>query len=340
MESCTKVGHFYSPHMGKKKELERHYNKDCNTPCPQLIVPTKDQDFDGMLVNYVQYIKICSKLYEGWSVHNFNTSVVLGFRKKTFLAKKFVQTTIKKLYLINFYGKWSFVWEFFKFQDVVRWKCSFWLGKLFKRPIHSCLVPWATMPCLCRWSTTTSDSSKMGAPPLKMVEERQVTLQFRSLTTSRGWRSWLRRMAGGQFGSCQKKLDCIMVFGSLHSHYRSGLHLPLCPLGTARLLSEEHKENRVLLAQSFLDQAFSGGPDFLINIVTVNETWVPFFNPETKCQSMQWLPKWSRNPVKAKSGSSKKKRMLIAFFWCSRPPVPALCSIESDHQFSLLLLGL
>ncbi len=46
----------------------------------------------------------------------------------------------------------------------------------------------------------------------------------------------------------------------------------------------------------------------------MDETNVPFFTPESKEGSKQWVLKGSRTPVKFKSQVSKKKQMVISFF--------------------------
>jgi hypothetical protein len=52
----------------------------------------------------------------------------------------------------------------------------------------------------------------------------------------------------------------------------------------------------------------------LDNIVTMDESAVSFHTPETKQQSMQWLPKDQPGPVKAKVHATRTKQMFLAFF--------------------------
>jgi hypothetical protein len=52
----------------------------------------------------------------------------------------------------------------------------------------------------------------------------------------------------------------------------------------------------------------------LDNIVTMDESAVSFHTPETKQQSMQWLPKGQPGPVKAKVHATRTKPMVLAFF--------------------------
>ena len=48
--------------------------------------------------------------------------------------------------------------------------------------------------------------------------------------------------------------------------------------------------------------------------VTEDETWIPFFNPDTKVQSNVWVSKCNHPPVKAKTFPGSKK-VMISVFW-------------------------
>src|SRR6202044_2975309 len=56
-------------------------------------------------------------------------------------------------------------------------------------------------------------------------------------------------------------------------------------------------------------------PDFFQGqIVTGDETYIHYFEPETKRQSMQWLPKGAQAPLKAMKKTSNKKVMALVFW--------------------------
>ncbi|QQP56370.1 Uncharacterized protein FKW44_001000 [Caligus rogercresseyi] len=74
-----------------------------------------------------------------------------------------------------------------------------------------------------------------------------------------------------------------------------------------KMLTEDHKMKRVRCAQAFLKLNFELGLGFLDKIVTMDETSVSFFTPESKQGSSQWLPKGSNPPL-------KKKQMVLCFF--------------------------
>ena len=55
-------------------------------------------------------------------------------------------------------------------------------------------------------------------------------------------------------------------------------------------------------------------PDFLNTIITGDESWVYWYDPETKSQSSQWKHSSSPRPKKARQVRSNVKVMLTAFF--------------------------
>ena len=55
-------------------------------------------------------------------------------------------------------------------------------------------------------------------------------------------------------------------------------------------------------------------PDLLQRVITGDESWIFEYDPETKCQSLQWKCPSSLRPKKARQSRSKIKLMLIAFF--------------------------
>ena len=70
--------------------------------------------------------------------------------------------------------------------------------------------------------------------------------------------------------------------------------------------NKEHQQQRLKFFEDFTNRFLDQGPEFLLNIVTIDESWVPFFTPELK-KTMQWLPRGSRNPVKGKTQGSSTK---------------------------------
>ena len=54
-----------------------------------------------------------------------------------------------------------------------------------------------------------------------------------------------------------------------------------------RMLTDENKASRVAVSQAMLSGDKGMNSAFFSSVVTMDETWVPMFNPETKRQSAQ-----------------------------------------------------
>ena len=83
-----------------------------------------------------------------------------------------------------------------------------------------------------------------------------------------------------------------------------------------RMLTDEHKAARVACCQAMLTRDDGMNGTFFSSVVTMDETWMPFFNPETKRQSAQWKHSDSPPPKKFRVSASAEK-MMVAIFWDS-----------------------
>lgn len=83
-----------------------------------------------------------------------------------------------------------------------------------------------------------------------------------------------------------------------------------------KLLAPEQKDERVRQCGALLFLKEEYGEEFWQRIVTTDETWLPYYNPETKAQSMTWVKKGEKPPVKAKSAPSVGKVMVTVFWDC------------------------
>lgn len=84
-----------------------------------------------------------------------------------------------------------------------------------------------------------------------------------------------------------------------------------------RLLTLDHKRNRMTTSKECLAM-FNRNPDeFLRRFVTVDETWIHHNTPETKEQSKQWVARGERGPKKAKQSLSANK-VMATVFWDAR----------------------
>lgn len=88
----------------------------------------------------------------------------------------------------------------------------------------------------------------------------------------------------------------------------------VCARWVPRMLTENHKQQRVEIAQQFLQQCKDNKEEFLDSIVTGDETWVFHFTPETKQQSREWRHPTSPKPKKFKQTQSAGKVMATVFW--------------------------
>ena len=70
---------------------------------------------------------------------------------------------------------------------------------------------------------------------------------------------------------------------------------------------------RILTAEHFIKKVNRGGIRFLDRIITADESWFHYYDPETKQQSSQWKHCNSPPPKKAKITKSLGKNMFILF---------------------------
>ena len=84
-----------------------------------------------------------------------------------------------------------------------------------------------------------------------------------------------------------------------------------------RLLTVDNKRIRVLNCKTGLDLFCRNPDEFLRRYITVDETWIHCYTPETKEQSKQWVTKGDPAPKKAKTVKSAGK-VMATVFWDSR----------------------
>ena len=80
-----------------------------------------------------------------------------------------------------------------------------------------------------------------------------------------------------------------------------------------RLLKDHEKERRVADSRAFLRRFEREGDEFMSRIITTDETWLWFYDPETKCQSAVWKTSGTPPPKKARVCKSGGKYMFIMF---------------------------
>ena len=91
----------------------------------------------------------------------------------------------------------------------------------------------------------------------------------------------------------------------------------------ARLLSEQEKSVRVQTSKRFLERYAREGERFLQSSITCDKSWLHFYDPETKVESMVW--KHTSSPPPRSSSLLTK--------WCScflQTTVGSLCRMPSQ----------
>ena len=66
-----------------------------------------------------------------------------------------------------------------------------------------------------------------------------------------------------------------------------------------RLLTDEQKARRVECSMEFVNRYEKEGDQFLNNIITMDETWIWEYDPETKAESSVWKTPRSPPPKEA-----------------------------------------
>ncbi len=89
----------------------------------------------------------------------------------------------------------------------------------------------------------------------------------------------------------------------------------VCACWVPRQLTEEYLKNHSGVALNFLTQYKADGNDLLEWIVTSDESWIHFYEPERKSACMVWK-KRGRSAEKIQEWRSARQVMLTAFWDC------------------------
>ena len=81
----------------------------------------------------------------------------------------------------------------------------------------------------------------------------------------------------------------------------------ICARWIPKMLNTDQKRLRVECCEQLLKRFEREGEKFMDRIVTVDETWISLYTPETKAQSMMWKTPGSPSPKKFKMSQSTKK---------------------------------
>jgi [histone H3]-lysine36 N-dimethyltransferase SETMAR len=102
--------------------------------------------------------------------------------------------------------------------------------------------------------------------------------------------------------------------GTIHKILKTDLRLrKIAASFIPHKLTQAQKDERVRCADNFIITA-DNNPDFLVQIVTGDESWCYQYEPSTKRQTAEWCARGAPRPTKTRAVKSKVKAMVIAFF--------------------------
>ena len=102
-------------------------------------------------------------------------------------------------------------------------------------------------------------------------------------------------------------------YGSVSTILHDCLAMPkLTARWVPKSLSDEQMATRLSVCSDLLKR-FRSKDDFLLRLVTIDETWVHYYEPENKAQSRQWVGPGSPRPKKFKTQPSAGKVMATVF---------------------------
>lgn len=121
--------------------------------------------------------------------------------------------------------------------------------------------------------------------------------------------------------------------GSCHSMLHEQLGMSrVCSRWVPRLLTNQMKVDRVTKAQEILDRYFHEGEAFLKRIVTGDEVWLHYYDPETKQQSSEWKRPTEPTPLKPRATKSAGKIMAVFFSTARESFIDTLFPVELPLQ--------
>ena len=114
----------------------------------------------------------------------------------------------------------------------------------------------------------------------------------------------------------------------------------ICARWIPKMLNTDQKRSRVECCEQLLKRFERDGGKFMDRIVTVDETWISLYTPETKAQSTMWKTPGSLSPKKFKMCQSTKKQMFVVFFdACERGDLSPCSSPGTDGGCNILYEG-
>lgn len=169
-------------------------------------------------------------------------------------------------------------------------------------PSHATVKKWSRLFKLGRESI--EDDTRSGRP-ISVVTEENTEKVKKLVLEDRRIKVWQIAEA---LGISKERVGEI-----LHQHLRM---TKVSARWVPKMLTAFDKERRVQTCQAFLELCEDGLDEVCSRIVTVDETWIRQYDPESKSESMQWIEKGERPPKKFKVQRSASKLMATVFWDC------------------------
>lgn len=163
---------------------------------------------------------------------------------------------------------------------------------------------------------SASDDESVAFVEQLVLEDRRVTIETLSSTTG-------------------------ISVGSVHAILHKKLKMrKVCAHWVPKHLQPDQKSRRIEVCKELLQLYEEQGDQFLDRIVTQDESWFHFHEPESKRSSMQWKHPDSPRPRKFRMKPSANK-VLYSFFWDSKGvilqwPVEQRTTVTGSYHASLL----
>lgn len=130
--------------------------------------------------------------------------------------------------------------------------------------------------------------------------------------------------------------------GSVHDILTKQLMLrKVCARWVPHLLTTEQKNTRVKMAKELLAKYKNCDKRKISNIVTGDETWIYYFEPQRKIDNKMWIQRNGARPIIAKRCQSAKKVLYAIFFNSSGPvvqiPTPSRRSVTGQFYRDVVL---
>ncbi|XP_077156041.1 histone-lysine N-methyltransferase SETMAR-like [Ranitomeya variabilis] len=196
-------------------------------------------------------------------------------------------------------------------RTVIKYLC---LKKMTTKDIHSDLaetlgdssLPYSTVACWAKefklGRTSMEDEHREGRPSTSLNEGNVKKVEEVVLADRRVTIRHVAEVTGISYGNIQR-----ILAKELHMRKVSSRWVP-------KMLTDEQKKKRVDISIANLEKFQADKEKFLSRFLTMDETWIHHFDPETKQQSMTWKRANEPTPKKFKVSSSGGK-VMASVFW-------------------------